>query len=512
MSPPTLEAEKLRSHPSRDRLPGTLQGNVTGEGTGAKALCHRDTPRPENRDGLRILQVSTADLLGGAERIAANLHQAYLDAGHASSLAVGRKHGEAPGTFRINPSVGGGAWRRLWWGGHHRLASWPRRGKGWRFLLRAFKTVAEPGHLLDLLGGTEDFRFPGSWRLLEQAPARPDILHCHNLHGWYFDLRALARLSREVPTLLTLHDAWLLTGHCAHFIDCDRWKTGCGRCPDLTLYPALLRDGTARNHARKTEIYAGCRVHVATPCRWLMDRVIESILAPAVVTGRVIHNGVDLSIFRPADKAAARAALDIPPEADVLLFSALGVTQNQWKDYATMREAVGRLAARRRGGRLLFLALGEARPSCRLADAEIRFIPHEPDPRTVARYYQSADVYVHASRADTFPTSILEALACGTPVVATAVGGIPEQIRSIPLPGATGEAHADGEPNGALIPRGDAEAMSRAIARLLDEPALLLRLGRQAAADAGRRFDMKRAAATYLALYEEMLDGEPRRA
>src|SRR4029079_4578923 len=85
--------------------------------------------------------------------------------------------------------------------------------------------------------GLEDFDYPNSVELLRFLPQKPDLLHCHNLHGNYFDLRALAGLSRQIPTVLTLHDAWLLSGHCAHSFECERWTIGCGECPDLTIYP-----------------------------------------------------------------------------------------------------------------------------------------------------------------------------------------------------------------------------------------------------------------------------------
>jgi glycosyltransferase involved in cell wall biosynthesis len=259
------------------------------------------------------------------------------------------------------------------------------------------------------------------------------------------------------------------------------------------------------NWRRKSSIYAESQLYVATPSSWLMERVEQSILAPGIVDARVIPNGVDLSVFKPGEKEHARAKLGIPPEARVFLFTASGIRQNQFKDYETVRAAV-ELAAERLGEpEVLLLALGESGEPARIGRAEVRFVPFEPRPEVVATYYQAADLYFHATRADTFPMTVLEALACGTPVVATAVGGVPEQVQSL------GEARADAawrqhsvaEATGILVPPADAEAMALAAVRLLEDERLRVQLGENAARDARRRFDLETQVDAYLAWYRE---------
>jgi glycosyltransferase involved in cell wall biosynthesis len=125
----------------------------------------------------------------------------------------------------------------------------------------------------------------------------------------------------------------------------------------------------------------------------------------------------------------------------------------------------------------------------------------------MADYYRAADLYLHAARADTCPTTVIEALACGTPVVATAVGGIPEQVRSLAWAGQPSDqpASAADAATGLLVPPGDASALASAVAELVGDRARLERLSRNAAADAARRFDLERQADAYLSLYTEML-------
>ena len=443
---------------------------------------------------LAILQVSTEDARGGAGLIAWGLFQAYRTLGYGSWLAVGQKHSRDPDVRLVPNPKYYGTWTRYWRRLHSRLQLLGGQLWGVGPLGGLTRTLAEPSRALDYHRGIEDFRFPGTGRLLKLTGQRPDIVHCHNLHGGYFDLRVLPWLSQQVPVVLTLHDAWLLSGHCAHSFDCERWKTGCGRCPDLTLYPAIRRDATAYNWRRKREIFKNSRLYIATPSQWLMQKVEQSMLMPAVMGARVIPNGVDLSIFHPADKEAARSALGIPRDTLVILFTANAVRRNIWKDYKTVRDAVALTAGRMTGDHVLFIGLGDDAPPERIGSAELRFVPYQTDPRAVACNYQAADVYVHAARADTFPNTVLEALACGTPVVATAVGGIPEQIE-------------DGR-TGFLVPAGSPQSLSDRLTQLLSDTNLRQRM-EIFAAEAGRhQFDLQRQADAYLDWYKELVEQE----
>ncbi len=161
-------------------------------------------------------------------------------------------------------------------------------------------------------------------------------------------------------------------------------------------------------------------------------------------------------------------------------------------------------------------------PAETIGKAEIRFIPFRTDPSDIACYYRAADVYLHAARVDTFPNAVLEALACGTPVVATHVGGIPEQIRpaaigSRCLPGVSQRTGPD-DATGLLVRPGDPSELAGAVSRILSDSALARRMGENAARDAVRRFDIRRQADTYLDWYAAVArqaggarpDGRPR--
>jgi glycosyltransferase involved in cell wall biosynthesis len=371
--------------------------------------------------------------------------------------------------------------------GLRRLAGkFPHRGFG--LISRSLRLATHPGTIASRRRGLEDFDFPGSSDCIARLDGRPDVVHGHNLQGDYFDLRALVAISARVPTMLTLHDMWLLTGHCAYSLGCERWKNGCGDCPDLHLDPPIQRDATKENCRRKQDVVARSTLHVVTPSRWLADQVTSSLLAPSIETLRVIPNGVDTTIFRPGRRHEARTALGLSPDAFIVLLTT-GSHGSMWKDDRMLKDAVRRLSERPLGRPIEFLAVG--RESAVVAGTPTRSIPFQHDQRTMARYFQAADLYLHAARADTSPLTVLEAMACGTPVIATRVGGIPEQIE---------------EGAGVLVsPKSGAE-MADAVEQLLNDAGGRAQMGARAARLVAEKFTLDRQVDAYLSFYRELLD------
>lgn len=457
-----------------------------------------------------ILQVNAADIAGGAEGISWNLHCAYRNLGYRSWLAVGKRKSNDPNVCVIGGSDPASWWTRYWLAVDRLLSPYVGKIRGAGRLQRVVRVLAVPERLWHVMRGHEDFYSPGTWRLPDLCGERPEVLHCHNLHKNYFDLDALPWLSRQMPVVVTLHDAWLLSGHCAHSFGCERWRTGCGKCPDIKIDPPLVRDATAYNWKRKAEIYKKSRLFIASPSLWLMRKVEQSMLSAAAVEKKVIPNGVDLSVFRPDGRETARAAIDVPEGAKMVLFMAGGRMRRPWRDHETIDSAMRLVADKAGNQRIWFVGIGESKPSERRGSATIVFRPFQSAIDTLARYYQAADLYVHAAHVDTFPNMVIEALACGTPVVATDIGGIPEQIR--PLVRGPGETGADvgssgdhGNATGMLVPPRDPAAMAEAILYLLADDTLRTKLGQAAAADAKDRFDQRRMVQDYLDWYRQIL-------
>jgi glycosyltransferase involved in cell wall biosynthesis len=439
---------------------------------------------------VNILSLNTEAFGGGASRIALSLLNFYNAAGHPSKLynAIHDVPGQQIQKLRNDQSRN--VFQRIL-----HMGMKASLDKGIPLLPKIFQQLmclAEPIRHLHIRQGHDDFWQPATSRIPGGIDPPPVIIHAHNLFGGFFDLRQLPRISGWLPFVWTLHDMWAFTGHCSHPLDCRRWLESCGKCPYPSLPPAVTKDGTAFNLAQKRAVYEKSRVYLATPSQWLMDRAQSSVLAPGVVSARVIPNGVDQSSYKPASKSAAREALGIPQGASVLLFVAAGNRSNPWKDYDTLDGAAQILARRLHPGKLVLMVPGADHPSVNLLGVEVKPVPWTDDPASLATYYQAADLYLHAAHAENFPNVILEALSCGLPVVGTDVGGIPEQIQ-------------DGV-NGFVVPKSDPQAMADRAIELLSDKSKLNLFSESAASSARGKYSLERMGNEYLDWFHELLE------
>jgi glycosyltransferase involved in cell wall biosynthesis len=456
---------------------------------------------------LAIAHVGTIDEGGGAAAVASGLVRASRARGHQAWHVVGRKRSADPHVV-VLPDDDRALFRATGYTAvqtalRQLAGRFPDRGFG--RVGRMLRLVTHPRAMAARFRGLDDNEFPATVGLVDRLGLSPDIVHLHNLHGGYFDVRALAAISAQVPTFVTLHDMWMLTGHCAHSLGCERWTSGCGCCPDLGLDPAVRRDATDDNWRGKQATYARSRLHVATPSRWLGEKLAASMLQPAIASRRVIPNGVDTSIFQPADRQRVRRELGLPLESVIVMLTT-GSRGSMWKDDATLRDTMKRVSRQDLGTPVLFLAIGRESAVTGSHGAATRSIAFQYDPKTMAKYYQASDLYLHASRADTAPLAVLEAMACATPVVAGRVGGIPEQIAPVPLTALRAE-HADaiGDATGVLVSPESGLEMAEATSLLIARPDLRALLGANAARSVTACFSLDRQVERYLEWYGEVL-------
>jgi glycosyltransferase involved in cell wall biosynthesis len=407
---------------------------------------------------LRILHLNAFDTGGGAEKVALSLHRLCQEMGQQSTFVVGHKLGSEPDVLAVDHSK-----RRRGLGVAKIFAE---RYLGWQYL-----------------------HHPGSHKLPELVGHPWDVAHFHNLHGGFFDFAALPRLSRLAPLVLHMHDNWLQTGHCAYHLGCERWKNGCGSCPDLVIYPGISRDGTRFNWRRKQHFIQQSRLWITAPSQWILDEAANSLLAGKPMF--LVRNGADLNIFYPQPRAQARAELNLPQGVPLIIYSGLNILTNPFKDGRTLLLALRKVIMDMPQVKLIALGGTEAPPGFEDLAGSVIARPFENDPRKVAAYYNAGDIYAHAARAENFSLSVIEAMACGLPVAASAIGGLPELVEH----GRTG----------LLTPPQDYEAFSAAILRLLEDRALAANLAQNALKAVRERYDIRDQARTYLEWYREII-------
>jgi len=437
---------------------------------------------------MRILQLSTYDRAGGAEKVAFDLHNLYRKHGHDARMLVRFKRTTDNNITEVNVYQQTMPWASLCSSIERRLRHFSGF-RGQQSIIEWLRRISLPQRWIDQWEGIEEFNFPYSHNLLNNSDWRPDVIHAHNLHGDYFDLRALVPLTKRIPIIWTLHDAWALTGHCAHFvdIDCNRWQNGCGKCPDLKRYPRIRQDKTAENWKRKRRIYSKSRLAVATPSHWLMGLVEQSMVQH--YQKQVVHNGVDISIYRQYDRNRARHILNLPQNVFICMCVAQNVNKsNPFKDFTTITQAARILMQHATSKQVMFICVG--RNSDPIKDPSFYYTGYIEDPHKLAIYYQAADVLLHAAHAESFGLVLIEAASCGIPIIATDVGGINEIVMN-------GET-------GFLIAHGDSNAMVQRILELINQPDLCCKIGKAAAVHAHCSFSVERQAETYLRWFEDL--------
>ncbi len=433
----------------------------------SESLCSVPPSLPPKR---KVLVVNTSDLGGGAEVVALACHQGYQRQTLDSWLVVGDKKTSGDASIVsmfASPLVDYG----------------PVQTIRSQTNARVRRAIGRPlGH--------DDFEWPQTSLLSNITGSQPDLIHLHNLHGGYFDLRQLPQLSQAFPTFLTLHDEWAYTGHCAYSVDCDRWEQHCGSCPSLAAPPAIVRDGSRFNHRRKAGIYEHCRLFLATPTQWLMDRAMRSVLQPAIVSARVISNGIDLNVFCLGSKSEARARLGLPQNEFIAAFAASAGSATSYKGFETLLESFKMLSARS-GAPINLVAAGKAAEVEHHGNLTVHHL-RRLGPEEMALLYRSADIYVHAAEVEVQGLVLLESMACGTPVVATEVGGIPEVIQ-----------HRE---QGLLVPSRRTYDFAQAVEEMLVNTEFRDRLGKAGVAHATRNFDQKHMVQKYLDWFNEVLE------
>ena len=251
----------------------------------------------------------------------------------------------------------------------------------------------------------------------------PDLIHLHNIHGYYLNYPILFQCLKKIkkPVVWTLHDCWSFTGHCSYYEynGCDKWQTECGACPQLNQYPSsLFIDNSKNNFSLKKELFASLEnLTIVTPSNWLAREVKKSFLKDFDI--KVIHNGINLEIFKPLD-SNFREKYNLENK-----FLILGVA-SVWEERKGFKYFIELSNLLQYDEQIILIGLSDEQ--IKSLPSNIIGIKRTENQEELAQIYSAVDVFVNPTLEDNFPTTNLESLACGTPVVTFKSGGSPECI------------------------------------------------------------------------------------
>lgn len=265
----------------------------------------------------------------------------------------------------------------------------------------------------------------------------PDIIHLHNIHGYFINYPLLFRFLQEWggPVVWTLHDCWSFTGHCAYFdmVNCNKWQNKCMNCPQRDSYPKSYIDQSFRNYITKKSSFNTIlsQLTLVPVSKWLSDLLTKSYLSNCRI--RKIHNGIDLKLFKPLS--------DYNKEKFVIL----GVA-NVWDQRKGLADFIK--LSDTLSDRYKIILIGLSEKQIKSLPINIQGIRRTENINQLIELYSMADVFINPTWEDNFPTTNIEALACGTPVITYSTGGSPEAIDSN---------------TGIVVEQGDVQGLKKAI-------------------------------------------------
>lgn len=250
----------------------------------------------------------------------------------------------------------------------------------------------------------------------------PDIIHLHNLHGYYINYQILFEYlkSKSIPIIWTLHDCWAFTGHCAHFsfIDCKKWQNECFNCPQKHSYPYSLLDFSRRNFLLKRAAFTGCNDLTLVPVSdWLAGLLKKSFLNCYPI--KRIYNGVDTDLFNISREIPQKYKLRIQNKYTLLGVASSWGYKKGFNDFIALSQMLPDD---------IIIMVGVNSRQIKKLPSNIIGIPRTNNISELSQLYSCADLFLNLTYEDTFPTTNLEAMACGTPVLTYDTGGSPESL------------------------------------------------------------------------------------
>ncbi|BAZ69113.1 MAG: glycosyltransferase family 4 protein [Pelatocladus maniniholoensis HA4357-MV3] len=412
---------------------------------------------------MKILLLSTQDMLGGAARASYRLHKGLQNIGINSQMLVQEKNSDDKTVLA------------------------PR--------IRMFQGIARSKLTFDALPlkfyrQRSENIFSLQWlpdRVIPKIAAiNPDIINLHWISGAFVHIETLAKVKR--PLLWTLHDMWAFTGGCHYSGDCDRYTQSCGTCPQL----GSKKDWDLSRWVWKRKISAWKKLNltIVTPSSWLAKCARASSLFQDLRI-EVIPNGVDIQTYRPIERRVARKLLNLPEDKQLVLFGSLRATSDNRKGFHLLQPALQELSKSGWKDRLEVVIFGASQPE---DPPDFGFQAHYVgtlnDDLSLSVVYSAADVFVLPSIEENLANTVMEAIACGTPCVAFNIGGMPDMI--------------DHQKNGYLAQAYRIEDLAQGINWVLENQERHHKLSYYAREKAVQEFTLEIQASHYSSLFQEL--------
>ena len=421
---------------------------------------------------MKILQLSTYDIRGGAARATYRLHRGLRNIGQDNRMLV--RHKETNDDFvsevclEQNPDTNP------------------------FFLEVPIQEHYINAHRTDLSNTLFSLPYPGCDISRLPLVQEADIINLH----WVSRFQSLVTLRHIFalgkPVVWTLHDQWAFTGGCHYSSGCEKYRSNCIECPQLTEDPFFLSEAIMHD---KEALFRNANLTIVTPSRW-MGRCARGSRLLKSSRIEVIANSLETDIYSPVPKRQAKERLGIPQDAVTFLFGAIDGTEKR-KGFVELVAAIdfcrqnSVLQGLLRKDKLWLLCFGD--PNEQVESIGIPFVSlgKLKTDKDISDAYSAADIFVLPSLEDNLPNTVLESMSCGTPVVAFDVGGIPDMVTN--------------GVNGLLIKAFDSQHMGEAIVSLVLDSHKRVAMGKAGREAAVMDYALNVQAQNYLDLYEDLL-------
>jgi len=453
----------------------------------------------------KILLLSSSDLIGGANIMAYRYHTTLIKMGFRSTMVVADKLSDDPTVIELNGRVKQ-LYKNLLYGKYYFWGSY-KLGKLIRKIYNSFY------HILKI-AGREIFFFPASKKILQLIDYSPDIIHIYSFYHNYFDIKILKKWHEEFKVVISLQDLWIFTGHCGLPLDCNRWLKSCGDCPHLEYYPSIPYDKTKENKLFKDKIFQKLNLNFISPSKWVNDEIRKlGKTLNCNGTHTIIKNSTDIDIYKPGNKIDIRNQLKLPLNDFIIMACAVGFKKNYYKDLITILDAFKIIKNKYNNDNcrnIYLLIVGEKSSNSSYYQQyynmdNIILTGPVGNGLELAKYYQSADIFVHSSNIEPWGLTASEALSSGLPVISTNVGGLTEQILGYDNNKKSNlNKFSLKNANGIFFEKGDSETLSKSIDILFNNEEVYKSISHNARKYAEENLDINSRITEYVRYYSTL--------